>query len=138
MPKRNSVTGTDADPLVEYVPLTIGGKTYQLAFTFLALARAEQVVNRFRAPGEDKCNLLHGLAMIVFTGLDVRELLGLLYGALLPTNPKISLDDTSRLINAANMSDIHEALLYAYRASLKIEKTTPDPPEGAAVAPATN
>jgi hypothetical protein len=138
MAKRDKVTGTPADPLVEYVPLELGGKTYSLVFTFLSLARAEQAVNALRAPGEEKCNLLHGIAVIIFHGMDAREMLGMFYGALLPAWPKATLEDASALLGIDTWSEVHEALLKAYKLSMREAKKDSDPPVGDAAAPATN
>src|SRR4051812_13615933 len=43
MSKKTNVAGTPADPTVRYTPLTLGPKTYQLAYDFDALARAEEM-----------------------------------------------------------------------------------------------
>jgi hypothetical protein len=96
-------------------------------------------VNGLRAPSEDKCNLLHGLGTVLMMGMDAREMLGLLYGALLPAQPKATLRLAAGLLRIETLAEVHEALLKAYNASMpEAKKKDSDPPEGAAAAPATN
>lgn len=133
MAKVREIAGTAADPLVEFVDLFIDGKTYRLAYDFFAIAKAEQAVNALRAPGEEKCNLLHGIAAIMAKGVDARQQLGLFYGALLPGQPKMTLEQTARLIRIDTLPGIYDAMGAAYSASMPSEgDLAKGPTEGAA------
>lgn len=128
---RKSVAGTGADPVIEFVDLEVDGKVYKLCWDFNAIAKAESA--------EKDLNLMHGIATVMLNGMNVRELRGLLWGAVSLAQPKMTLEDAGRLIRIDTMPDIREALIRAWNASLpEGKKIVGDPTDGGESAPASS
>jgi hypothetical protein len=143
------------DPIVDFVDLEIPplrpgdpSQLFKLAYDFLAIAKAEGIMNAARLrpefdddgklvhPGEEKVSLLHGLAAAFTKGLDTRQLAGLLYGAMLVAQPKMKLAQVGRLIRPDTIPAIMDAIEAAYRASMPTAKDlAKDPTTGANGAP---
>jgi len=122
MAKQHTVAGTIDDPTIQFAPLTLDGKTYQLAYSFNAIAEAERVAG---------CNLLQGLEAL--GSLSALQLRGLLYAALKLASPKVTIEQAGSLIRLDTLSKVTAALAEAYQLSLP-EKKNQDPPEAAAAA----
>lgn len=116
-------------PGVKFVPVTIGGQVYELAYNFNGLAEAEKITG---------ANLLQGMGMVINGGISASELRGVLFAALRKAQPELTLQDAGNLIEVAidegGIGDIREALLTAYRVSF--EKT--DPPKAGPAAGTEN
>lgn len=121
MSKSKSVAGTPAEPTVQFTDLEIDGETYQLAWDFGAIARAEKMAD---------CNLLQGIAAVFGSGMNASQLRGLFYAALQRAQPKITLAEVDALIRIDTMPDIKDGLLLAWNASLPEKKRMllADPP----------
>ena len=131
---QNGIAGTADDPTVEFAELEIDGQTYHLAYDYHAIARAEGLLNGQRRrpvrdkdgtltdPGEEKVSLLHGIAAVMNSGADARELEGLFYAALGPAQPDITLKQADRLIRLDTIPDICRAIEKAYIASMPTKK----------------
>lgn len=112
MSKKNAVAGQPGlDPTLPNVELTLGDKTYQLVFTFGALATASA---KLRAKGI-QVNLLHSLDL---TALDADRVGPLLFAALLTHQPKIDIEEVEAKITMFNLGTIFEKIVEAYSASL--------------------
>jgi hypothetical protein len=133
---RNHVGGTAADPLVEFAKLEIDGKTYELAWSFNAIATAERSINAGR-PVEERVNLLHGVAALLVSAMAAEELQGLLFAALSLAHPKLTMKESNALVRIDTLVDIKNALLRAYNVSMPEAKRfiVDPPPAGAAELP---
>lgn len=107
--KRPSVANSAADPLVQFVKLTIDGEDYQLAYDFNAIAEAQKLAD---------CNLLHGILALLARYPDAAELRALLFTALRKAHPRITIEQAGNLIRHDTMGDIVQALRDAYDNSL--------------------
>ena len=99
------------DPTLPLVELTLGDKTYNLAFTFGALSIA---ASKLRAKGI-QCNLLHSLDL---SSLDADRVGPLLFAAMLTHQPNITIEQVEALITLHNLGTIFEKIVAAYSASL--------------------
>jgi len=99
-------------PAVQFTPVEIGGRTYQLSYTFNGLAEAEAITG---------CNLLQGMAAVVNGGISATQLRGVLYAALQKSLPEITLEEAGALAETVfiegSFPTLHLALLKAYRVS---------------------
>lgn len=94
------------DPTLPNVELVMKGKTYRLVYDFNAVVQAEKVAG---------ANLLFAI-----TGnIDATGLRGLLWAALLKTEPKITLDQVGAMIAPENLAVIHNAIVTAWFGSVK-------------------
>ena len=118
MPRR----GATAEPLVEYVPLEIDGKTWQLAFDFNALANAEKAAG---------CNLLLGLSGLLTDTWTAAQVRGLLYAALLRAHPETTVEQAGAMVIFETLGPIQDALILAYDKSLPEGKKLPIRPREA-------
>lgn len=116
-------------PAVNFVPVVIGGKSYDLAFKFNAISEAEKLTG---------LNLLGGMKAAIVGDMSASQFRALLYAALQkahgPTRddkgkliPGITLEEAGNLLEIAMAEGaaggIHEALLTSYGVSF--EKTVP-------------
>lgn len=149
MPKqtrRPPLAGTVDDPTISFVELEIEGQSYKLAYDFMAIARAEGIVNGLRATGEEKINLVHGLAGLLsgivnetfdpnspaLAYLDARQALGLFHASLLIAQPKITLQETARLMLPLRLDAISAAVIQAYLEYMpEVRKLRKDPTSAA-------
>jgi hypothetical protein len=115
MAKKN-VAGTAADPVIKFATLTLDGREYRLAYSFNAIAEAE------RAAG---CNLLAGLENL--SDLTALQLRGLLYGALMVSNPDITIEQAGAMIRLDTLDPVTAALAEAYGLSMPEDKKIPTP-----------
>lgn len=119
---RKSVAGTAADPTIQFETLEIDGRSYRLCYSFNAIAEAERLGN---------CNLLEGIAAVLFNSLTAQQARGLLYAALSVAQPEITLAEAGQMIRVDTLPGIRLALLKAYNASMpEAEKFLKDPPVG--------
>jgi hypothetical protein len=114
---KRKIAGTVADPTLPKTPIEIDGKTYDLCFTFGALARAKQAL---RARGIEM-NLLQSLD---FTTLDADNLPILFYAALLPFHEEIGYDDAIAMVTMPTYGGIYVAICTAY--SRSVSKQDPE------------
>lgn len=112
MSKTHKVAGVaGSDPTLPMVELTLGETTYNLAFTFAALATA---ASQFRARGI-QCKLMYSLDL---TEMDADRLGPLLYATLITNHPKITIDEAEALITMSNIGLVFQKIVEAYGASL--------------------
>lgn len=123
MPRNRSVAGTPADPTLQFVPITIKGKTFDLCYDFNAVAEAEKLCG---------ANLLQGIGGVILHTMTAAQFRGLFYAALIKAQPKMTIEAAGALMDMETMPEIREKLLEAYGVSMP--EKTPDPP--AADAPA--
>ena len=114
MGKQRSVAGTPADPTLHFAKLELDDETYLLAYSFNAIATAENVAG---------CNLLGGLENL--TDLTARQLRGLLYAAMAVANPKVTIEQAGELIRLDTITPVTTALAEAYRLSMPAKKADP-------------
>ena len=103
------------------VTLEIEGEAYRLVFDYNAIADAETLAG---------CNLLHGISASMFGTLSAAQLRGLLYAALKPEQPAITLKEAGDLIRIDRLPDIYRAISEAWAVSLPA-----NPSEAGATAP---
>lgn len=120
-----TVAGTPADPTARFVPLKLGGTTYQLCFDFDAIARAEEMTGM---------NLLFG---VDWSKVNVTRVRAMLLACMLKAKPDITADKLTRYINHRNMPKIQSALIDAWVNSTPEEDEEQNPPEPEP-SPATN
>lgn len=106
--------------LTQYTELTLGKKTYKLAYDFDAIAKAEEITG---------LQLLLGINWHKLTAAQLR---GLLYASLLKGQPEMKLADLNPLMRPKHLSEIAEAVVSAWVASNKDEEENPQTPELAA------
>jgi len=99
-----------SEPLIQPVPLTVRGTTYNLVLDFAGLLAAEKETN------------VNMLQVFELRELDMRGLQALLRAALLRMHPEVMPVDI--LQTAADVNDAITAVMEAYRVSLG------EPPEG--------
>jgi hypothetical protein len=117
---KRSVSGTPADPTIEFASIQLRGKEWRLCFDFNAIAAAEQLTG---------CNLLQGIGGALVHTMTVVQFRALFYAALIKAHPDITLEAAGALITIANMGDIRDALLKSYGVSMPEKKPdNEDPP----------
>lgn len=114
MAKRKNVSGTAADPVVQFSKLEIDGETYRLAYSFNAIAIAENLAG---------CNLLSGLENL--TDLTALQLRGLLYAALIVADPTATIGLAASLVRLDTIGIVTGALAEAYVLSMPAKKQDP-------------
>ena len=105
----------------QFVELHCCGQDLRLAYDFNEICDAE------RACG---CNLLAALESL--KGLGAAQLRGLLYAALRPAHPIVTLQEVGTLIRVDTVLPITEAMAHAYQLALE-NPTEPDSEENSAV-----
>jgi hypothetical protein len=113
-------------PTLRFSTLEIDHKEYRLAYSYNAIALAEE------ASG---CNLLVGLENL--RDLTALQLRGLFYASLTPFQPSITVDQAGDLIGIASIGPITAAIADAYRKSMErpAEKSQDPPPAVPEAAP---
>lgn len=119
-----TVAGTTADPNVEYVPLKLGKREYQLCYDFDAIARAEDITGMPLLLGVDWHNMKS------------RELRALLYAAALKAQPDAKLADFTPYIRPAHTGAIVAALIKVWVTSNAEKEEDAENPPTPAPAPA--
>ena len=117
---KRTVAGTGADPVIQFANLELDGATYPLAYSFDAIAEAENIAG---------CNLLTGLENL--QNLTALQLRGLLYAAMIVADPEITLKRAASLIRLDTITKVTNAMAEAYRLSMPDNKQVPreaDPP----------
>ena len=110
MPKK--IAGNPAtDPTMPKVTVTLDGATYNLAFTFASLATAETEMKKLGKP----INIFHAMD---FDALDATSMIALLYAALLPGHPEISIDHLPSMLTVKAIPAIRQALFDAFVLSM--------------------
>ena len=112
----DTVAGTPADPTVRYVPLELGGTTYQLCFDFDAIAKAEAMTGM---------GLLFG---VDWSNVGVVRLRAMLYACMLKAQPDMTPAQLTRFVNHKNMAAIQTALIDAWINSTPDAKDDENPP----------
>lgn len=102
-----SVSGTALEPVYNFHNLELNGKTYKLAFSYNAIAKAERVAG---------VNLMKALHL---QDLDTNQFMATFFAALSVAHPKITLDQAGELISLDNFPAIREALLHAWAKSMR-------------------
>jgi hypothetical protein len=97
-----TVAGTPADPTVRYVPLELGGTTYQLCFDFDAIAKAEEMTGM---------SLLFG---VDWSHVGVTRMRAMLVACMLKAHPDIKPERLTRFITHKNTAKIQAALIEAW------------------------
>ncbi len=109
------------DPTLPKVELKLGKQTYNLAFTFASLAIAEQQMRKLGQP----INIFHALD---FEALDASAMTALLYAALIPGHPEVTLADVPKLITVRAIPKIKQALFDAFVLSMVDPEDVADAP----------
>jgi hypothetical protein len=112
-----TVAGTPADPTVRYVPLELGGTTYQLCFDFDAIARAEEMTGM---------SLLFG---VDWSRINIVRTRAMLLACMLKAQPEMTVDKLTKYITHRNMAKIQTALIDAWVNSTPEEDENENPPE---------
>ena len=112
-----TVAGTPADPTVRYVPLKLGGTTYQLCFDFEAIAKAEEMTGM---------NLLFG---VNWSNIGVTRVRAMLTACMLKAHPDMRPEKLTRYIEHKNIGDIQAALIKAWVNSTPDADEDENPPE---------
>ena len=112
-----TVAGTPADPTVRYVPLKLGGTTYQLCFDFDAIARAEEMTGM---------ELLFG---VNWSRINAKRMRAMLVACMLKAHPDITPEKLTRHITHKNLFAINEALVAAWVNSTPDADDEENPPE---------
>lgn len=102
-----SISGTALEPVYNFHELTLDEKTYKLAFSYNAIAKAESVA---------KVNLMNSLHL---SDLDVNQFRATLYAALSVAHPKMTIEQAGELIKIDTFSEIRSALLQAWSKSMR-------------------
>jgi hypothetical protein len=110
MPRKNPT-----EPTVE---LTISGETYTLFFSFDAIAAAEEATG---------LALISGLRQKDVDAPRISLVRALLFGCMLPHQPKTTLAEVAALVNQWNWSAIWEKVLEAWVAGMKKPEPNEDP-----------
>ena len=115
---KREVTAVAGKPAVKFVPVTIGGQEYKLAFDFNALCEGEALTG---------LNLLTGISGLFAGGISLSNYRAILYVALRMGLPEITLERAGELcqvsIEDLSMSTVLEALREA--SGFSFEKTVP-------------
>jgi hypothetical protein len=98
---------TADNPTIKYATVTIDGEQYKLAYNFRSIRTAEQLTG---------VNLLQGLSNL--TGLNAAQFHGLLYAAMLPAQPEITLEQVDDLIRLDTMATLEIGIADAYMNSM--------------------
>jgi hypothetical protein len=116
---QETVAGTPADPTVRYVPLTLGGKTYQLIYDFDSIARAEEMTGM---------ELLFG---VNWTKIGAKRMRAMLVACMLKAHPDIKPSELTPHITHKNILKIQTALIDAWVASTpeQEEESEANPPQ---------
>lgn len=112
-----TVAGTPADPTVRFVPLKLGGTTYQLCFDFDAIAKAEEMTGM---------NLLFG---VDWSKVNVVRTRAMLVACMLKAQPDITPEKLTKYITHRNMPRIQNALIDAWVNSTPDEDEEENPPQ---------
>lgn len=99
--------------------LEIEGQKYQLVYDYNAIADAETVCG-------GQVNLLHGVSAMFLNTMSALQLRGLLYAALKPLQPDLTLSEAGALIKIHTMPAIMSAISEAW--ALSMPEVPPDPP----------
>lgn len=124
MKKTGKIEGTVADPTLPKTPIEIGGKTYNLCFTFGALARAEAAINAelARTGSPERVYLLLALPGLTF------ESIAVLFAAGLWTfHPEVGFEAARKMVTLDKVFEISRAIQAAYVAAMP-EKANDHPP----------
>lgn len=125
MAKRN-IANTAADPTLPKTPVTVGGKTYDLCFTFGALARAERFINAEleRAGSNERVNLLAALPVINMGNLPL-----LFAAGVHQFHPELTFTEAHDLVDYADVSAVSAAIVAAFDATRVKQEKSDDPPQ---------
>ena len=105
------------NPVAPSTSLTIGEATFQLLFSFEAVAVAEDVTDRA---------LLTGLRSRDISAPSINLVRAMLYAAMLPLNPKSTLAEVKTLVTRKNLSEIWSAVLACWSAGMAEPDTEAD------------
>jgi hypothetical protein len=118
----HSVAGKPGlDPTLPDVSVKIAGQTYQLVFSFNSICVVESLTG---------INLLKASISDV-SAVNVRALL---YAALLPTYPDMTLEAAGNMVTMRNVGTLHNALISAWFGSIETDSDAEDNPSGEATA----
>jgi len=121
---RRNVSGTVADPTVQFVKVTLNDQEWSLCYDFNAIAEAERLTG---------LNLLQGIAGVLLHTFTALQFRALLYAALLKAHPNTTILDAGALLTIDSMPIIRRALMDAYGVAMPEEKKE-DPPEASVAA----
>ncbi len=129
--KRNPSRSPD-NPIIEFEEIELKGEKYSLAYSFLAIAKAERLVGR---------NLLSGFGQMMVSvsefkdqapwEISASDLLGLFFAALLPAHPDMTLERAAALVDGESLNEIWQAIGRAYQKSMPKKKPSPMEPGAA-------
>lgn len=105
MPENETVARTAADPTVHFAELKLGRKTYQLAFDFDAIARAEKMTG------------MSLLAGVEWANVGVERVRAMLFASAQMAHPQVTLEEFTPFIRPRYIGRIEAALVKAWMAS---------------------
>lgn len=125
--KKRTIAGTAADPTLPKTPITIKGKTYDLCFTFGALAEAETSINveLARKGSDERVNML-----MQFPIVNLANTRACFAAALRTFHPEISFADAIAMVTPGTIFTVAEIIQAAWNAAVKDDEApAADPPQ---------
>jgi hypothetical protein len=125
MGKARKIAGTIADPTLPKTPVTVGGKTYNLCFTFGALAMAEHHINRSLAKegNPERVFLLRLLPELTLYNTQI-----LFAAAVRQFHPELEFKEACDLVNYSSVFAIQKAIVDGFSAAMPEVDNSADPP----------
>lgn len=123
--KKRTIAGTAADPTLPKTPITIKGKTYDLCFTFGALAEAETSINveLARKGSTESVNMLYQFPMP-----NLANTRACFAAALRTFHPEISFADAIEMVTPSTIVVISSTIMAAWNtAFMDGEEKAADP-----------
>jgi hypothetical protein len=125
MANKPKKTSTVNNPTIKYAAVSIDGEEYRLAYNFRSIRAAEQLTG---------VNLLQGLNNL--TELNAAQFHGLLFAAMLPAQPDITLEQVDSLIRLDTIAVLEIGVAEAYMNSMpkpkSVDSESPQQPTEAA------
>lgn len=126
MAKKREIAGTVNDPTLPKTPVVIGGTTYNLCFTFGALAMAEHTINTaLRGSGsKEQVNLMEALSELGMYNVCV-----LFAAGVHQFHPQLGFEEARRLVDFSNYHAVAQAVIDGFAAAMPALETPADPPQ---------
>jgi hypothetical protein len=125
--KKRKVAESIEDPTLPKTPVEIGGKTYNLCFTFGAIATAEHHINAefARSGSPERVSLL-----VALNDLDLYNACILFAAGIHQFHPEIGFDEARKLVDYSSIQHVMEAIVAGFSAAMPDpEKKPANPPQ---------